>query len=103
MRRTQSTAPPREQLRSRAWDLLSALRRRRSRRRKSSTGDGRRIDAHSVIRVRIDDALIADAVAVRIDPAHRLLEQTRLGIALRHGALEDIQLVVARRDVGEGA
>src|SRR5438132_598006 len=61
----------------------------------------RRIHAHPVVRVRVDDVLVADAVAVCVDPTDRLLKEAGLWISLRHRSLEDVQLVLAHRDVGE--
>src|SRR6266478_4933524 len=50
----------------------------------------RGIDTHAVIRVGVDDVLVADAVAVLVDPSDRLLEEAGLRHALPHRAFEDV-------------
>src|SRR5262245_28103912 len=67
----------------------------------TTAGARLRIYAHAVIRVRVDDVLITQAVAVGVDKSHRLLKQARLRITLGHRAFEDIKLVLVHRDVGE--
>src|SRR5205823_11433302 len=74
-----------------------------SRAGKAAARRGLRIDAHSVVRIRVDDVLVADAVAILIHESHRLLEQARLGIPLRHRSFEHVQLVLVHRDVRERA
>src|SRR6185503_11376745 len=49
------------------------------------------------------DLLIAHAVAVLVEISHRLLEESRLGIALRNGAFGDIELVLAHAGEHERA
>src|SRR5438093_7774845 len=45
--------------------------------------------------------LVAKADAVLVEPPERLLKQRRLGVACRHGTLDDVQLVFVHVDSGE--
>src|SRR5207237_7421464 len=76
--------------------------RRRLRRRILSRTRRHRDDPQPVELVHVH-LLIADPVAVLVNPSQRLVEETGFRIALRHGAFHHVQLVLVHRDEGHRA